>query len=119
MDEADKSDDAVAGRVGRLLEQLGGTHTNGQGLQQLVPRLQQRVQGTKMLLLLDNLWDAKQLTSVLPQKAQLTPGSCVIITSRYNAVEFQTATMPEVERQRQSDAEVGGSKRHAETGKLA
>ncbi len=101
MDEADKSDDAVARRVGRLLEQLGGTHTNGQGLQQLVPRLQKRVQGTKVLLLLDNLWDAKQLTSVLPQKAQLTPGSCGIITSRYK--EFQTATMPEVERQRQSD----------------
>jgi hypothetical protein len=75
-DGADKN----AQHLAAALKGLGATGKAAEGAVVLSSRLKDFVRGNKVLLVLDNVWTASQLTALLP--TVWGPGSTVIITSR-------------------------------------
>ena len=65
--------------VASALEQLGATNVNG-SLPSLTARLQEHLARSKVLVVIDNVWTAEQLDTLLPR--QFGEGSCLVITSR-------------------------------------
>jgi hypothetical protein len=75
-DGADKN----AQHLAAALKGLGASGEAGKGAAVLSSRLKEYVRNKKVLLVLDNVWTASQLTALLP--ATWGAGSTVIVTSR-------------------------------------
>jgi hypothetical protein len=75
-DDADKT----AHHLVSALEGLGASGAASYGVPKLSSMLKELVRDKKVLLVLDNVWEAGQLTALLP--TAWGPGSTVIVTSR-------------------------------------
>lgn len=72
--------------LSQLLEDLGMSGQKQHSLRQLQSHLHDCVRGKTVLLVVDNVWTAEQLDALVPPAECFTPGSRLVVTSRFQSL---------------------------------